>query len=210
MFVRLVQLKGFGCGAYVPLCHKNGPFSWRRPSREEHLRMLAWLRSSKWDSPRTTIQPYDNLIGCINIFRREEPEIELVRIIRIAVDRKCAGIGFTNVEINFRNACTIDREFYGCQPILSRSSMTYSVFVNSDTEKIVACWGSSLLVPDGQHVSLEHVCVDSKLLLQLLLQMLPPEDCWKTLWGTFWRVRTWKEFNPLPATKTNLWTFKAW
>ena len=35
MLVKLVQAYGFLIGAYVPDCHKNGPFSWNNPSRDE-------------------------------------------------------------------------------------------------------------------------------------------------------------------------------
>lgn len=60
--------------------------------------------------PWTAIEPDRNLIGCIHVFRRPEPEEELVLVAGVGVDGQCACVRLACIEVDVRNSRAIDSE----------------------------------------------------------------------------------------------------
>ena len=59
----------------------------------------------------TTIEPYQDLLLGRRIGRREEPEEQLVLIVRVVSDGEQARIRLANVEVDIGDVGTIDGEF---------------------------------------------------------------------------------------------------
>lgn len=117
---------GFSTGLYVPYCHRNGPFSWRRPSREEHPGCCVWTASAsypvwylrkgglscKFDRvSHASVKPDQDLLVGRLIGRREEPEEQVIpSLFRSHGNRP--GVRLSHIKIHLRDSSAVDRELF--------------------------------------------------------------------------------------------------